>query len=95
MRLAQIGLGGLLMVVAPIAALPTPPPTGTVLFGLGLALVLRNSRYAKRRYLRWTKPYPKVRKAVDLGLQRKQPRGSAGRRWWQRRRLIEGRKLGG
>lgn len=96
MRLAQIGLGGLLMLAAPIAAIPTPPPVGTVVFAVGLALVLRNSRWAKRRYLRWTRSYPRVRKAVDFGLQRKQGRSAGkarpGRRWWQRQRLLEGRK---
>lgn len=96
MRLAQISLGALLMVAGPIAALPTPPPVGTVVFAVGLALVLRNSRWAKRRYLRWTRRYPRVRKAVNFGLQRKQERGpvtsAAGRRWWQRQRLLEGRK---
>jgi hypothetical protein len=92
MRLAQIGLGGVLMLAAPIAAIPTPPPVGTVVFAVGLALVLRNSRWAKRRYLLWTKRYPKVRRAVDFGLQRKQVRGPAGRRWWQRQRLLQGRK---
>lgn len=92
MRLAQIGLGGMLMLAAPIAAIPTPPPVGTVVFAVGLALVLRNSRWAKRRYLRWTKRYPKVRKAVNFGLQRKQERSPAGRNWWQRQRLLQGRK---
>ncbi|NCP15389.1 MAG: hypothetical protein GW858_14730, partial [Sphingomonadales bacterium] len=37
MRLAQIGLGGVLMLAAPIAAIPTPPPVGTVVFAVGLA----------------------------------------------------------
>lgn len=92
MRLAQIGLGGVLMLAAPIAAIPTPPPVGTVVFAIGLALVLRNSRWAKRRYLGWTKRYPKVRRAVDFGLQRKQARAASGRRWWQRQRLLRGRK---
>lgn len=96
MRLAQIGLGALLMVAGPIAAIPTPPPVGTVVFAVGLALVLRNSRWAKRRYLRWTRAYPRVRKAVNFGLQRKQGRDIAkstpGRRWWRRQRLLEGRK---
>lgn len=92
MRIAQIGLGALLMVAGPIAAIPTPPPVGIVLFALGLALVLRNSRWAKRRYLRWTRGYPRVRKAVDFGLRRKQEAAPAGRRWWQRQRLLEGRK---
>ena len=92
MRLAQIGLGGVLMLAAPVAAIPTPPPVGTVVFAVGLALVLRNSRWAKRRYLLWTRNYPRVRKTVDFGLRRKQAPSAPGRRWWQRQRLIEGRK---
>jgi hypothetical protein len=96
-RIAQIGLGGLLMVAGPIAAIPTPPPVGTVVFAIGLALVLRNSRWAKRRYLLWTRRFPRVRKAVDFGLRRKRAPAiaddqRAGRRWWRRQRLIDGRK---
>ncbi len=94
MRIAQIGLGGLLMAAAPIAAIPTPPPVGIVVFAIGLALVLRNSRWAKRRYLRWTRRYPRVRKAVDFGLRRKQVKRPAGQRWWRRQRLI-GDRTGG
>lgn len=92
MRLAQITLGVALMLAAPIAAIPTPPPIGTIVFAIGLALVLRNSRWAKRRYLAWTRSYPRVRKAVDFGLRRKQGPAPAGRRWWQRQRLLAGRK---
>jgi hypothetical protein len=92
MRLAQIVLGGTMMLAAPIAAIPTPPPVGTVVFALGLALVLRNSRWAKRRYLLWTRRYPRVRQAVNFGLRRKQPARGSGGRWWQRQRLLEARK---
>ncbi len=97
MRIAQIGLGGLLMLAAPVAAIPTPPPFGTLIFAIGLALVLRNSRWAKRRYLLWTRNYPRVRKTVNFGLRRKQgliTTAPAGRRWWQRQRLLEQRKQG-
>ncbi|MBB6227363.1 hypothetical protein [Polymorphobacter multimanifer] len=99
MRIAQICLGVLLMIAAPVAAIPTPPPVGIVVFAIGLALVLRNSRWAKRRYLRWTRRYPRVRKAVDFGLRRKQLRQGAtgrpaGQRWWRRQRLIDGRTGG-
>ncbi len=99
-RLAQLVLGVALMLAGPIAALPTPPPVGTLIFGLGLALVLRNSRWAKRRYLRWTRGHPKVRRVVDFGLRRKQvvapaPDKPAGRRgWWRRQRLREQQERG-
>ena len=99
MRLVQLGLGGLFMLLAPIVGIPTPGPLGIFVFAFGLALVLRNSRWARRRYLRWTRGYPRVRKAVDFGLRRKrgrmssgrgQQKGRAGRRgWWRRQRLEE------
>jgi hypothetical protein len=100
MRLLQLMLGGLLMMLAPVVGIPTPGPVGIFVFAFGLALVLRNSRYARRRYLRWTRRLPRVRQAVDFGLRRKRGRlpearvaGLArGRRgWWRRQRLEEAR----
>jgi len=96
-RLFQITLGVLLMIVAPIVGIPTPGPIGIFVFGFGFALVLRNSRWARRQYLRYTRRYPRVRRAVDFGLRRKrkQPPGAADSaplasrsRWWMRRRLA-------
>jgi hypothetical protein len=100
MRLLQLVLGGVLMLIAPVIGIPTPGPAGIFIFAFGLALVLRNSRHAKRRYLRWTSRYPRVRRAVDFGLRRKRrhvPKAAlgemaAGRRgWWRRQRLEEAR----
>lgn len=59
------------MLVAPIVGIPTPGPLGIFVFGFGFALVLRNSRWARRRYLRHTRRYPRVRRVVDFGLRRK------------------------
>lgn len=70
-RVFQLVLGVLLMLVAPIIGIPTPGPLGIFIFGFGFALVLRNSRWARRRYLRYTRRYPRVRRAVDFGLRRK------------------------
>lgn len=70
-RVFQLALGVLLMLAAPIIGIPTPGPLGIFIFGFGLALVLRNSRWARRRYLRYTKRHPKIRRAVDFGLRRK------------------------
>jgi hypothetical protein len=70
-RVFQLVLGVLLMLVAPIVGIPTPGPLGIVIFSFGFALVLRNSRWARRRYLRHTRRYPRVRRAVDFGLRRK------------------------
>jgi len=88
------------MLLAPVVGIPTPGPIGIFVFAFGLALVLRNSRWARRRYLRWTRGYPRVRKAVDFGLRRKRDRqggarvaahnAARGRRgWWRRQRLEE------
>lgn len=59
------------MLVAPIIGMPAPGPLGFVIFSFGFALVLRNSRWARRRYLRHTRRYPRVRRVVDFGLRRK------------------------
>lgn len=74
LRVFQIVLGGLLMLVAPIIGIPTPGPLGIIIFSFGFALVLRNSRWARRNYMRYTRRYPRVRKAVDFGLRRKRGR---------------------
>ncbi len=70
-RVFQIAFGCLLILVAPIIGIPAPGPLGLVIAGFGFALVLRNSRWTRRRYLHYTRRYPKVRKAVDFGLRRK------------------------
>ena len=71
-RVAQLGLGAVLMIVGPIAGAPVPVPfpVGLVLFGIGLALVLRNSLWARRRYVRFKRRYPRAGKLTEFGLQR-------------------------
>ena len=76
-RVVQLLAGVLLMLAAPIIAIPTPPPTGIILFALGLALVLRNSRWARRRYVRYTRRHPRVQRAMNFGLRRKSKRKPA------------------
>jgi hypothetical protein len=73
-RVFQIGLGVLLMLVAPIIGIPAPGPLGTFIFAFGLALVLRNSSWARRRYVRYTRRYPRLQRAVNFGLRRKTKR---------------------
>ena len=73
-RVFQLFLGILLMLVAPIIGIPTPGPLGIFIFAFGLALVLRNSGWARRRYVRYTRRYPRVQKAVNFGLRRKSKR---------------------
>ena len=77
-RVFQIILGALLLPVAGIVGLISPAPIGIVIFGAGVALVLRNSRWARRRYLFYTRHYPRVRRAVDFGLRRGKQRRKRG-----------------
>jgi hypothetical protein len=69
-RVFQILLGLLLLPLAGLIGLVSPAPIGIFVLGAGLALVLRNSRWARRRYLFHTRRHPRLRKAVDLGLMR-------------------------
>lgn len=70
----QILLGLLLLPVAVLVGVVSPAPIGIFVAGAGLTLVLRNSRWARRRYLIHTRRHPRVRKAVDLGLMRSRAR---------------------
>ncbi|WP_372915878.1 hypothetical protein [Sandarakinorhabdus sp.] len=74
-RVFQIVLGCLLLPVAGIVGVISPAPIGIVIFGFGVALVFRNSRWARRRYLFYTRHSPRVRRAVDFGLRRGRGRG--------------------
>jgi hypothetical protein len=67
-------LGFLLMAVGPLLLAPTPGPFGTIVFAFGMALILRNSPWARRRYVRYSRRYPRVQKMVNFGLRRKQKR---------------------
>ena len=73
-RGAQLTAGLMLMVFGPIIGLPTPGPLGLLLFGLGLALVLRNSHWARKRYVRSTRRHPRLKRAMDTGLRRRRRR---------------------
>ncbi len=67
----QVIVGVLAMLLAPLVGVSTPGPFGIFVFAFGLALLLRNSVWARRRYVRYTWRYPRVRKAVNFGLRRK------------------------
>jgi hypothetical protein len=77
-------VGILLMLAAiPIGALPGPG--GLFVFAAGLALVLKTSMCAKRRYVRFKRWKPKAGRWTDWGLRR----ASARRREELRRELKE------
>lgn len=62
-------LGCLLIVVAPLVGV-IPGPGGVFVFAAGLALVLRNSEWAKRQYVKLKKRYPNKGRWVDWGMRR-------------------------
>ena len=72
-RLARILLFSvgvvLLLLTLPIGALPGPG--GLFVFAAGMALVLQNSDWAKRQYVRFKRWQPKAGAWMDWGLRRR------------------------
>jgi len=68
-RTALFILGLLLMVATPAVAI-LPGPGGIFVFAAGLALALRNSEWAKRRYVRFKRWQPRAGAWTDWGLRR-------------------------
>jgi len=66
-------VGVLLMIAAiPVGALPGPG--GIFVFAAGLALVLKTSMWAKRRYVDFKRKQPKIGRWADWGLRRRSAR---------------------
>lgn len=74
-RAALTALGGFLVILSPFVGI-IPGPGGIPVFAAGLALMLRNSAWAKRRFVRIKRRWPRIGHYADLGLRR----GSARRR---------------
>ncbi len=68
-------LGAVLIVLSPLAGV-IPGPGGIFVFAIGLAMVLKTSMWAKRRYVRFKRWQPKAGHWMDWGMRR----GSARRR---------------
>jgi hypothetical protein len=62
-------VGMLLMLVSPLAGV-LPGPGGIFVFAIGLAMVLRTSYWAKRRYVRFKRWQPRAGAWADWGLRR-------------------------
>ncbi len=69
-RLVILIFGVLCMILAPLAS-PLPGPGGTVLFAIGLGLVLQTSAWARRRYVKFKRRYPRQGSWIDWGMRRK------------------------
>ena len=66
-------LGVLLILLSPVAGV-IPGPGGILVFALGLAMVLKTSMWAKRRYVRFKRWQPKAGRWADWGLRRSSAR---------------------
>jgi hypothetical protein len=64
-------VGGILLMIAAIPLGALPGPGGIFVFAAGLALVLKTSMWAKRRYVSFKRKQPKVGRWADWGLRRR------------------------
>ena len=78
-RPVQLFAAVLLLILSPIVG-AIPGPGGMFVFAAGLVLLLRNSRWARRRFAKTKRRWPRIGAMLDRGLRR----GSA-----RRRRAIE------
>lgn len=69
LRLGQLLLGVLLILSAPLFA-PLPGPAGIFLFAGGMVLVLRNSRWARLKWARLKRRWPRTGHFVDRMMRR-------------------------
>ena len=69
MQIALVTVGVLLILVTPLVAV-LPGPAGIFTFAAGLALILRNSRWARYRFARLMRGHPRIRALSDRALRR-------------------------
>ena len=62
---------GILLIAAGLLVAPLPGPGGLLFIIPGLALVLKTSMWAKRRYVRFKRWQPKAGRWMDWGLRRR------------------------
>lgn len=70
MRIAQLMLGGVLILGAGLVG-PLPGPGGIFLFAGGLVLILRNSHWARLRFARAKRRWPRTGQLVDRAMRRR------------------------
>lgn len=69
-RTALFVTGILLMLSSPAVGI-LPGPGGVIVFGAGLALTLKYSKWAKRRYVQFKRRHPNKGRWADWGLRRR------------------------
>src|SRR6478672_11150669 len=65
---------GVLLIIAGLAIAPIPGPGGIFLIAPGVALILKTSMWAKRRYVKLKRWQPKAGRYTDLALRRRSAR---------------------
>ncbi len=68
-RTGLLCLGVLLMIISPLFGV-LPGPGGILVFAAGLALVLKYSGWAKRKYVEFKRKHPKKGSWTDWGMRR-------------------------
>ena len=68
-RLAMFWGGAFLVIISPLVG-AIPGPGGIVVFAAGFGLMLRGSRWVKKKYARFKRRHPKKGDWADFGLQR-------------------------
>ncbi len=63
-------IGVILILLSPVVG-ALPGPGGVFVLALGLAMVLRTSQWARRRYVRFKRWQPKAGRWTDWGMRRK------------------------
>jgi hypothetical protein len=64
------GVGVILLLVSPIVG-AVPGPGGIIVAGIGLALILKTSMWARRYYVRFKRWQPKAGRWTDWALRRR------------------------
>ena len=70
---ALFGVGLVLLMISPLVG-AIPGPGGIIVAGVGLALVLRTSIWAKRHYVKFKRWQPKAGRWTDWALRRSSAR---------------------
>jgi hypothetical protein len=64
-------VAGVILIVLGVVLAPLPGPGGIFLIAPGLALILKTSMWAKRRYVKFKRWQPKAGRWTDWALQRR------------------------
>ena len=73
LRITLLVTGIVLLCLTPLVG-PIPGPGGIIVFGGGLMLILQNSGWARKRFARFKRHWPRVGHYSDMALRRRQQR---------------------